>query len=85
MTQRSIHWFRKGLRLHDNPALIEAYKNASHIWPVFVLDPWFAETARVGVNRWRFLLQTLQNLDDNLRKVDSRFVIISQFKNLFAL
>jgi hypothetical protein len=22
----SIHWFRKGLRLHDNPALVEACK-----------------------------------------------------------
>lgn len=22
----SIHWFRKGLRLHDNPGLVEATK-----------------------------------------------------------
>lgn len=22
----TIHWFRKGLRLHDNPALLEACK-----------------------------------------------------------
>ncbi|XP_045176201.2 cryptochrome-1-like isoform X2 [Mercenaria mercenaria] len=76
MTHRSIHWFRKGLRLHDNPALLEACKNASHVWPVFVMDPWFAETARVGVNRWRFLLQTLQNLDDNLKKINSRLFVV---------
>ena len=24
MQHRTIHWFRKGLRLHDNPALLHA-------------------------------------------------------------
>uniref|UniRef100_A0A8C1SUS3 Photolyase/cryptochrome alpha/beta domain-containing protein n=1 Tax=Cyprinus carpio TaxID=7962 RepID=A0A8C1SUS3_CYPCA len=24
MSINSVHWFRKGLRLHDNPALLEA-------------------------------------------------------------
>ncbi|KAH3886385.1 hypothetical protein DPMN_010390 [Dreissena polymorpha] len=72
MTQRSVHWFRKGLRLHDNPALNAACENASHVWPVFVLDPWFATHADVGVNRWRFLLQSLVDLDNQLRVHNSR-------------
>ena len=74
MTKRSIHWFRKGLRLHDNPALLAACENASDVKPIFILDPWFTTNAKVGVNRWRFLLQTLQNLDQNLQKYNSRFV-----------
>ena len=69
---KSIHWFRKGLRLHDNPALLAAYEGASEVWPVFILDPWFVSNARVGINRWRFLLQTLEDLDKNLRKLKSR-------------
>lgn len=68
----AIHWFRKGLRLHDNPALQAACKVADDVKPVFILDPWFANNANVGVNRWRFLLQTLQNLDENLKKINSR-------------
>lgn len=68
----AIHWFRKGLRLHDNPALQTACKVADDVKPVFILDPWFANNANVGVNRWRFLLQTLQNLDENLKKINSR-------------
>ncbi|CAG2250086.1 CRY [Mytilus edulis] len=67
MTKRSIHWFRKGLRLHDNPALLAACENAVDVKPIFILDPWFASSARVGVNRWRFLIQTLQNLDQSLK------------------
>lgn len=68
----AIHWFRKGLRLHDNPSLLAACKAADDVKPVFILDPWFPKNANVGINRWRFLLQTLQNLDENLKKVNSR-------------
>ena len=73
MAHRSIHWFRKGLRLHDNPAFLAALENSSHIWPVFILDPWFTKHANVGINRWRFLLQTLKDLDDSLKKINSRY------------
>lgn len=50
-----MHWFRKGLRLHDNPALQEALNCADTVRCVYILDPWFAGSANVGVNRWRFV------------------------------
>lgn len=34
----SIQWFRKGLRLHDNRALLEACEDAKAVYPVFVVD-----------------------------------------------
>lgn len=38
-----VHWFRKGLRVHDNPALVRAINEAinkkSVIRPIFMLDP----------------------------------------------
>ncbi|KAL3841767.1 hypothetical protein ACJMK2_019869 [Sinanodonta woodiana] len=76
MSHRSIHWFRKGLRLHDNPALLAAFENSSNVWPIFILDPWFIKNAQVGVNRWRFLLQSLQDLDEKLKKLNSRLFVI---------
>lgn len=48
-----VHWFRKGLRLHDNPALREGLKNATTFRCVFVIDPWFAGSSNVGINKWR--------------------------------
>lgn len=33
----SVHWFRHGLRLHDNPALFEASRN-SILYPIFIFD-----------------------------------------------
>ncbi|XP_052797387.1 cryptochrome-1-like isoform X1 [Mya arenaria] len=76
MAQRSIHWFRKGLRLHDNPALMAACDGVTHMRAVFVLDPWFATQANVGVNRWRFLLQALKDLDNSLQKYNSRLFVV---------
>lgn len=72
----SIVWFRKGLRLHDNPALVEACKVSKKLYPVFVIDPHFAKPNIVGVNRYNFLLQSLIDLDTNLRAVGSRLYVV---------
>lgn len=48
-----LHWFRKGLRLHDNPALRLALEGAHTYRCVYILDPWFAGVSQVGINRWR--------------------------------
>ncbi|XP_060784235.1 cryptochrome-2 [Neoarius graeffei] len=84
MVVNSVHWFRKGLRLHDNPALQEALNGADTARCVYVLDPWFAGAANVGVNRWRFLLESLEDLDKSLRKLNSRlFVVRGQPADVF--
>ena len=56
MPHRTIYWFRKALRLHDNPSLMAALKSSPDaLYPVFILDPKYARTMRVGGNRWNFL------------------------------
>lgn len=71
----AIHWFRKGLRLHDNPALVEACKRST-VYPVFCIDPYFAKPHIVGVNRYSFLLESLVDLHNSLRKLGSRLYIL---------
>ncbi|CAM4459237.1 unnamed protein product, partial [Caretta caretta] len=53
MGVNAVHWFRKGLRLHDNPALRECIQGADSVRCVYILDPWFAGSSNVGINRWR--------------------------------
>lgn len=60
-------WFRKCLRLHDNEALLRAAETGDQVVPFFILDPWF-DRSRIGVNRFQFLLQSLKDLDEQLRK-----------------
>jgi len=76
MTTTAMHWFRKGLRIHDNPALIEALADCRYIYPVFCIDPHFACPDRVGVNRYSFLLECLHDLDQNLRTLGTRLYVI---------
>nr|BAQ55221.1 cryptochrome1 [Chrysiptera cyanea] len=84
MVVNTIHWFRKGLRLHDNPSLRDSIRGANTLRCIYILDPWFAGSSNVGINRWRFLLHCLEDLDASLRKINSRlFVIRGQPTDVF--
>ena len=56
-------WFRRDLRLEDNPALIAASK-VGDVTPLFVLDPMFLQ--RSGAPRLAFLFRTLRELNREL-------------------
>lgn len=77
-SKNAIVWFRKGLRLHDNPALLAACDGAQHVYPVFIIDPHFLQksTYKVGVNRYNFLLESLSDLDGSLRARGSRLLVL---------
>lgn len=81
----SLMWFRKGLRIHDNPALEHASKASNFLYPVFVIDPHYMKpdptapspgSSRAGLNRIRFLLQSLVDLDLSLKKLGSRLLVL---------
>ncbi|XP_043946773.1 cryptochrome-1 [Drosophila biarmipes] len=66
----NVIWFRHGLRLHDNPALLAALADKDQgiaLIPVFIFDGESAGTKSVGYNRMRFLLDSLQDIDDQLQ------------------
>lgn len=72
-----IHWFRKGLRIHDNPALIAAIdtvqKNADHVFrPIYIIDPEWTNHWKMNANKWRFLHQSLVQLDEKLKTLNTR-------------
>lgn len=73
----AIHWFRKALRLHDNPALIEACVDTNRVYPLFIMDSHLYHPDIVGVNRCAFLLESLHNLHDNLVNNGSRLFVVN--------
>ena len=50
-----VHWFRKGLRFHDNPSLRAGLAGCTTFRCIFILDPWFAGSSNVDINKWRYL------------------------------
>jgi len=57
-------WFRRDLRLSDNPALLEAIKSADEIVPVFILEDKIIKES--GNKRLAYLAQSLRALDESL-------------------
>jgi deoxyribodipyrimidine photo-lyase len=64
MAARSIFWFRRDLRLADNPALNAAIAAHDEIVPVFILDPKLIKQS--GSKRLAYLGQSLRALDVSL-------------------
>ena len=61
---RSIMWFRRDLRLIDNPALLAAIEAGEEIVPVFILDPKLIDIT--GAKGLAYLANSLQCLDESL-------------------
>ena len=38
MSKTGIHWFRHGLRIHDNPALFACLDEVERFMPIFIFD-----------------------------------------------
>jgi deoxyribodipyrimidine photo-lyase len=74
-----LFWFRNDLRLHDNEALIKASEMADVI-PVYVFDERQFKNQRQGFKktgafRTQFLIESVENLRQNLKKLGSNLII----------
>ena len=76
---RHIFWFTHDLRLDDNRALIRA-ASSDQLLCVYVVDPTIFEPdrygiARMGKHHWRFICETLVELDKQLDELGQRLHI----------
>jgi len=77
----TIVWFKTDLRLHDNETLIKAIAQSDQIIPVYCFDDSeFVATEfgfkKTGSFRAQFLLESLIDLDKNLRELGSGLLIL---------
>lgn len=77
----SIVWFKTDLRLEDNETLAKAIVQSDQIIPVYCFDDSHFETTSYGFKktgsfRAQFLLESLQDLDKNLRELGSGLLIL---------
>lgn len=78
---RVIYWFRTDLRLHDSPALKAALDlKPEYLWPIWTWDPHYVYRARVGPNRWQYLLDCQNDLSDSITKLNpkSKLLVIRE-------
>lgn len=77
----AIVWFKTDLRLFDNEALVKAIAQNEQIIPIYCFDDSHFETTSYGFKktgnyRAQFLLESLEDLDANLRKIGSGLLIL---------
>jgi deoxyribodipyrimidine photolyase len=61
-THRTVHWFRKGLRLHDNEPLYHAIKTSAVIFPIYIVDvEWQREQEKFGNNKERLEIKSFNS------------------------
>ncbi|KAF2125898.1 cryptochrome-2 [Dothidotthia symphoricarpi CBS 119687] len=70
---RVIYWFRTDLRLHDSPALKAALDlKPECLYPIWTWDPHYVYRARVGPNRWRYLLDCQNDLSKSITRLNPK-------------
>jgi len=78
----SLVWFKTDLRLHDNETLVQAISQSDEIIPVYCIDESHYELTEFGFKksgnfRTQFLLESLSDLDTNLRELNSGLIVVS--------
>jgi deoxyribodipyrimidine photo-lyase len=80
MAERVLFWFRNDLRLEDNVALSFAFSKGS-VLPVYILEEKEFQTTQLGFKksgafRVKFLLETLENLKENLKILGGDLLVL---------
>lgn len=78
----SLIWFRRDLRVHDNPTLKDAVDQSDQVIPLYVFDPMVFDEGMFGMDRTgdyrtKFLWDSVRDLRDNLRSAGGDLVVRS--------
>lgn len=76
-----LYWFTNDLRVEDNQALLKAAEKTQQLICVYIVDPaWFSPNRygqnSMGDHRWRFLQESLLDLEASLECLGQQLLII---------
>lgn len=71
MTDLTIIWFRRDLRIHDHAALATACASAGPVLPLYIFEPEQMAGSKMSGRQFDFLMESLADLDSALRKLGS--------------
>ena len=74
-TPAVIVWFKRDLRLSDNPAFMKAIHSGYPIIPLFVFEPELRADVNYSERHFRFMWESLQEMNDSLQSFGYEMVI----------
>lgn len=78
--RRNLLWFRRELRIHDQPLFEPLEPDQDEVLAAWILDPRdhldvVQDFSRAGAHRIRFLLESVRALEESLRRLGVRLVV----------
>lgn len=78
-----LYWFNNDLRVHDQPLLVQAANQCQQLICLYCLPPdWFHPNRyglrSMGQQRWRWLWQSLQDLQQQLQQRGQQLLVVQQ-------
>jgi deoxyribodipyrimidine photo-lyase len=78
MQKVNIVWFKRDLRLKDHEALTTAINNGLPIILIYCFEPSLVRAAQSGDRHWRFVWQSLEDMNRDLAQWDAKVHIFYQ-------
>lgn len=78
LTSRQINlvWLKRDLRLRDHEALFNASKDGTPVLLVYVIEPILLSDPHYDIRHWRFIWQSLQDINQQLSQCNSQILIL---------
>jgi len=84
MEKINVFWFKRDLRLQDNPTLNAALRQPEPLLLLYVFEPSLFEDAHYDKRHWQFVAESLVDLNTELRKYNTKILqVTSEVKPCF--
>lgn len=70
-------WFKRDLRLRDHTPLCNAHQNRRPVLLLYVVEEWQRSDPHMDVRHWRFIWQSLQDIQQQLSAFNTSILITS--------
>lgn len=75
MDKDVLVWFKRDLRVADNPALAEAAARGGRVLPLFIAEPGLWAQPDASARQWRFVAESLAALRDDLASLGAPLIV----------
>ena len=81
--QINLVWLKRDLRLRDHEALFNASESGMPVLLIYIIEPILVEDPHYDIRHWRFICQSLQDMNQQLSQLNSQLLnpSIYQFIN----
>ncbi|MBF9061484.1 deoxyribodipyrimidine photolyase, partial [Rhodobacterales bacterium HKCCSP123] len=75
MSSDVLVWFKRDLRLQDNPVLALAAARGGRVLPLFIAEPEAWAQPDASARQWRFVAESLHGLREDLARIGAPLIV----------